>query len=114
MKEITPEIQQMLEELKEEVLKIAGSDVKKIILFGSYARGDYEEESDIDVMILVGSDNSKKYDNEIVDTQTDLCIKYGKVVMPLFYSYQYYKEKENSMPLYINVKNEGVTVYDAA
>lgn len=29
-----------------------GNDLRKIILYGSYARGDYCEESDVDIMIL--------------------------------------------------------------
>ena len=34
------------------VKKILGDDLKKIILYGSYARGDYSENSDIDIMVL--------------------------------------------------------------
>lgn len=34
--------------------------VKKIILYGSYARGDYRKDSDIDVAVVVSKNNISK------------------------------------------------------
>ena len=36
-----------------EIQKIYGAHLKSVILYGSYARGDYTPDSDIDIMILV-------------------------------------------------------------
>ena len=35
-----------------EVNSILGNRIKRIILYGSYARGDYNNNSDVDIMIL--------------------------------------------------------------
>ena len=43
----------LLEQYVEEVKKIYGERVKSVILYGSYARGDFKADSDIDIMILV-------------------------------------------------------------
>jgi len=46
-------MQNLIEQYVEAVKKIYGSHVRQIILYGSYARGDYREDSDVDIMILV-------------------------------------------------------------
>lgn len=43
----------ILKELIEGVFPIFSDKLKRVILFGSYARGDYDEESDIDVMLML-------------------------------------------------------------
>ena len=49
-----PEIMQnLIEKYVEAVKKIYGSHVRQIILYGSYARGDFRPDSDVDIMILV-------------------------------------------------------------
>jgi predicted nucleotidyltransferase len=39
----------ILNELIERVRPVFGDKLKKVILFGSYARGDYDAESDVDI-----------------------------------------------------------------
>ena len=46
-------IHTLLTQYLSEVQKIYGAHLKSVILYGSYARGDYSKDSDIDVMILV-------------------------------------------------------------
>ena len=36
-----------------EIKKIYGTHLSKIILYGSYARGDFRPDSDVDIMIFV-------------------------------------------------------------
>lgn len=46
-------IKNLLAELKQGLTEIYGDRLKAIYLFGSYARGDYHEGSDLDVMIVL-------------------------------------------------------------
>ncbi|MDD2957262.1 MAG: nucleotidyltransferase domain-containing protein [Lachnospiraceae bacterium] len=46
-------IQTLLSEYLSEIQKVYGYHLKSIILYGSYARGDYTADSDVDIMILV-------------------------------------------------------------
>ena len=50
-----------------EARNIYGLCLQKIILFGSYARGDYHAESDVDLMILFGYIS----DTELKDIQPE-------------------------------------------
>ena len=52
MIEIPTKINDIIKEFTKGVNDILGNRVKKIILYGSYARGDFRENSDIDIMIL--------------------------------------------------------------
>ena len=52
MPNIPQNINQALQKFTLEINKILEKRVRKIILYGSYARGDYNNSSDIDIMIL--------------------------------------------------------------
>ncbi len=41
-----------LEEFIQSIKTKHGAKIDRIILFGSYARGDYQKESDIDVLVI--------------------------------------------------------------
>ncbi len=58
-----PELDDLLETIKSVVLDEArrgGVEVKDVILFGSRARGDYREDSDWDVLIVVDDSTGKE------------------------------------------------------
>jgi predicted nucleotidyltransferase len=45
-------IKNITSEVYEELIKLFGAKIERIILYGSYARRDFNLESDIDIMIL--------------------------------------------------------------
>ncbi len=54
-----------IEKAKNTILKAV--DVEQIILFGSYARGDYNKDSDIDLMVIIEGKIDRKEKNKILD-----------------------------------------------
>ena len=62
-----------------------GSKLTKVIVYGSYARGDYNSSSDVDVMILVKmSDNEiKKIENQVYDLAFDIEMDTGVDISPI-------------------------------
>lgn len=62
-----------------------GSKLTKVIVYGSYARGDYNLSSDVDVMILVKmSDNEiKKIENQVYDLAFDIEMDTGVDISPI-------------------------------
>ena len=89
-----------------------GKDLSSIILYGSYARGDYHLTSDVDVMVLVTlSDKEiKKIENQIFDCAFDLEIKYGVDISPIIKNQEHYEYWVDTLPFYRNIQREGVTV----
>jgi predicted nucleotidyltransferase len=78
--------------------------IKKIILFGSYARGDYDEESDIDILII--GDVPQR---EISFLSAEILLKYGEVISAIVKSEEEF-EKYKNFSFYKNVLKEGVVI----
>ncbi|GIW23733.1 MAG: hypothetical protein KatS3mg068_2740 [Candidatus Sericytochromatia bacterium] len=71
-------IKDFLEEFKKEIEKLYGDRLKQIILYGTYARGDFYKESDIDLHIVlkVKVVPGKEIDR-LIDIITEINLKYG-------------------------------------
>ena len=77
----------LLSELKLGLKGIYGDRLKEAYLYGSYARGDQREESDVDVLIVL--DQIDDYACEVMragQLGCDLSLKYGVSVFKVFYS----------------------------
>lgn len=89
---------------------IFGSKLYDVILYGSYARGNFTEWSDVDIMILADVDEltAKKLDKELTHCLLDLDYRMNLllsiIVVPLS-RFEYFKE---DYPFYIDVSKEGV------
>ena len=100
-------IRKLMKELKEGLTRIYGDQLKAVYLYGSYARGDYREGSDVDVMILLK--NYEDYWKEYLrssDYVSDISLKYDVTV-----SYILIKEiqwKEADKPILRNIRREGL------
>ena len=92
---------------------IYGESLKKIVVYGSYARGDYNNNSDVDIMILVDSSEAqiKKRFNDVCDLAFDYELKYGIVISPLVKNEEHFMKWSETLPFYRNVKLEAVKVF---
>lgn len=89
-----------------------GEHLEKVILFGSYARGDYNDKSDIDVMVLVSLPDSeiKQSENRIYDGAFDLELKYGKALSPVIRNQDTFEYWSDTLPFYQNIMTEGIEI----
>ena len=105
-------IENIISEFTKKVKEILGDRVKKIILYGSYARGDYKKDSDIDIMILtdLNFEEIEKYRDEISDIAFDIELDTGIVISPLIKNIDKYNERVNIVPFFMNVQKEGAVL----
>ena len=92
--------------------EIFGSSFDSVILFGSYARGDFDEESDIDILILADIPSAKLSDyREHIDALCgDLFWEYGIVISAIEKDTETYNRYSNLLPFYKNIAKEGVKI----
>ena len=70
-------IKMLLDQYTEILWKIYGSHLKTVILYGSYARGDYKADSDIDIMILLELSDIQDITGEYIDTDNEYMYYYS-------------------------------------
>ena len=100
-------IEDLLKLYRAEVENVTESKVKKVILYGSYARGDFRPDSDIDVMILVDTDRAgvSPLEKKICDVTYDFNDEHGTVQSNTHFNYW----KKADM-FYRNVEKDGVVI----
>ncbi len=103
----------IMNEIVHSMKDIFGDDLRQVILFGSYARGEQEEYSDMDVMVLVNLSDEElsQYNNILAEVTTDISIKYGVLPSIIDKSYEHFHHWVPFLPFYRNVKIEGVEFY---
>lgn len=102
-------IENILQELKKELKNLYGERLKKLILYGSYARNEAWKDSDIDVVVLLdGEVLPGKELERMIDIITDLNLKYN-VLLSVYPTSEESLQKIKS-PLLLNIQREGVPI----
>lgn len=96
----------------QEAKKILGKDLSKVIVYGSYARGDYRENSDIDVMILTSlpEDQIRPYEYSLYDVAYDFFLDYDVNISVIVKNEEHFSYWLGALPFYDNVQKDGVVI----
>jgi predicted nucleotidyltransferase len=88
--------------------------LKSVILFGSYARGDYDDESDVDILILVDTDVRALADFRSIFARfgTELSLENGVLVSFVLQDKSMFDYWKDAIPFYKNILEEGVTAIE--
>ncbi len=102
-------IQHIIRETETQLQHIYSTRLKSLILFGSYARGDFSSDSDIDVLLLL--ENMEDLASErarYFPVISQLSLKYDTVISIVPYTeHDFYSKKT---PFTLNVAKEGVKI----
>ena len=94
------------------VQKLLDKRLKKVILYGSYARGDFNKNSDIDIMILtdLSFEEIEDYRDKISDIAYDIELDTGVILSPIIKNIDIYNNRVKFVPFYRNIQKEGVVL----
>lgn len=99
---------QILKEIKETVLDV--DPQAEVVLFGSRARGDFHDESDWDVLILVDKEETDfNFKRRIRETIYELELKQGTVISTIIKNKKFWQDISVT-PLYKEVEKDGIVL----
>lgn len=111
-KKIPNNINIAINDFLKEVNELLGNRINKIILYGSYARGDFKDNSDVDIMILTNLSDEEiiKYRDKISDIAYEIEFKnnFDFMLSPLVKNIDKFNYWLEALPFYMNVQKEGV------
>lgn len=93
-------------EFAERVRNRLKNHLKKIILFGSHARGDFREGSDYDILIVVDK-REKQFQEIVLDESVEIMNKYDALIGHIVCDEKEW-EKKKKFPIGLNILDEGI------
>jgi predicted nucleotidyltransferase len=103
--QLPPTVRNALQDLKQGLQQLYGERLRSLYLYGSYARGEATEDSDVDVLIMLkGEVNPYRDIDRCSAIVSEICLKYDLLITTLAVSEK--RVSESRLPLYINIRRE--------
>ena len=103
-----------LNELVNGILSVMESQLVRIVLYGSVARGTHTSESDVDIALLTNGALNKDTEEMLSGFIVEMNLKYDKVFSVIDIEYNKFCQWESVTPFYSNVSKEGIVLWQAA
>jgi predicted nucleotidyltransferase len=99
-----------VDEFTQSVKAAFGDSIKRLLIYGSKARGNFHKESDIDILVLLEQEDYQAR-NQISDIAFDLLLKYGVLISPrVINTIEYAKLCRWQTAFIRNVDKDGVPI----
>jgi len=109
MNNLSEKENQAIKELVAGLKKVYGDNLSRVILYGSKARGEATEDSDIDILVVLKDIKNQSVEKmKIRQISWEICYKYDLLLSVIVRSEQDYLRKDT--PLLMNVEKEGISV----
>lgn len=99
--------EEVLKRIKQKVNEVAPT--ARVFLYGSYARGQQNKESDLDILILINKEKIT-YEDEVNIKYPiyDIEFETGIIISPILLSKVDWVSRHSKTPFYSNVNKEGI------
>ena len=106
------DLNNLMKETCEMLKNVFGDRLEQIWLYGSYARGDFDLESDVDIMVLVDlpKDKLSSYRRKVSDFSSELDLKYDVLLSIKLQDKETFQRFAEVLPFFKNIIREGKRV----
>jgi predicted nucleotidyltransferase len=114
LKHLAPNEWAALEELVDRLYRQYEDDLQRVVLFGSKARGDFDEESDLDVLIILKLPQAGYWRRwrEIVRIASDLDLEFNVILSLLIRDEVDYAQMQQwDLLIHRNIHQDGVELW---
>ena len=103
-------IEDIMQKLCAECRTVFGDKLEKVILYGSQARGDFDSESDVDVIVLADIDASEStaYRKKLLNVTSALGLQYDTLVSVVVCDLETYVKWKDILPYFMNIEKDGI------
>ena len=106
---VMSEVNEIVRIIKKYLLDLYGKKIKQVILYGSFARSEATEDSDVDILAVVDDElNLKKVEEDLNDLLFEILIEKGELVTVMAIKETTFNNYKS--PLLLNIKEEGITL----
>jgi predicted nucleotidyltransferase len=103
------ELALLLHTLRQELARLLGEQLDRVLLFGSRVRGEARPDSDIDVLVVMRGDvNPFECLRRTSDVIAKLSLQHDVVISPVFMSREQFEH--GGSPFVLNVRREALAV----
>ena len=103
----------IIEVVKKAYQDVYGKDLVEILLYGFYARGDFDKFSDIDFAGIVKGNRLMLQTElkKVWEETNDISLEYEVMISPVVIPLEGYQEYKYDLPYYRNIDKEGVKIF---
>ena len=104
----------IVNELISGLTEIFQDKISRIILFGSVARNEATEESDVDIAIIIANEIDEETKDKFINWAAELDIRFNQVFSIVDIPEERMKKWGKILPFYKNIEEEGIVLWRAA
>ena len=109
-----PDLMKKLSQMCDEIGGIYQDIASEIVLYGSYARGQETEESDVDMAIVLKANQTEDQYDRMTDLVVDYELDLGITLSVISIGQKEFMEWRTALPFYKNVEKEGIVLWKNA
>ena len=106
----------LMESISEMISKLSviyGSLMYKAILYGSYARGEETNESDVDIAVILLEKPDRETTKRMIDCVASYELRCDKVLSVIDIDYEKFNRWKDTIPFYRNILRDGIMLWEA-